>query len=264
MTTYDGTNTTEGVMFDIRSRTDIEITGFDIHTNVAAEITYEIYTKEGSHMDSQQFSSSWKIISSGTIRGMGESLITNIPQTRFESVKLKPYSTQSFYITLLSEELIYTVGSEVGAEYTFNPDLSIMEGIVVEEYPFGIDIVQPCVWNGIIHYLARKDKQVTLDEYPTSFPSISATNSSLSYPTFVQGNSITSTTFLYGFSINYLASTSFLPSIKKDIDSAILFFLRTLPDERGGQELKHFFSENNIRPLLVNAIPVDIDNDDGK
>ena len=268
-TTYEGTKMTYGVMFDIQTLDDVKITGLDIHTNSTNEVTYEIYTKRGTHQQFEEIPQSWTPIASGRTEGQGVSHVTTIPSNKLESFIIPSNTTQSFYVTLTTPDLQYSEGSMTGSTYLMSSDMIVMEGIIIDGYPFDINIANPCIWNGAIHYQAKNN--VTNNDISNN-PRINySSNTPSTSPDITGSPSLISTIktevqdepsiFFSGLFFKYPSSSNFYPDIKNTIDMFILNTLNSAQVQKN-LDMESFF--NNIEVLNVNSIPVDIDDNDGK
>ena len=143
-----------GNMFDIYTHRPIQITSFDIHTDVSGFV--EVWTCAGSFESYKQHpldTNHWRLLSNTTIEGAGRMQPTSIPPSEFESLEIDKGVTQGFYVTMTTHDLRYTVMShENGTPYPSSSDLDILIGCGVRTYPYIGDIVDKRLWNGIVHY----------------------------------------------------------------------------------------------------------------
>mmetsp|Transcript_20016 Transcript_20016/g.57462 ORF Transcript_20016/g.57462 Transcript_20016/m.57462 type:complete len:1210 (-) Transcript_20016:1521-5150(-) len=160
-TTTQGTITYYGNMFNIDAGTkDILIKSLGIHTSSTAQVSVQIFSKGGSLVGSHRSSSGWVRIVSTTVQGRGAGAITPIPPTAFATaVSVGAGTTQAFYVTLDTEELLISDGRNFGLAVAANTDLTIDEG-TANTYRFGT-FFYPYVWNGAITYARLDEDSIT-------------------------------------------------------------------------------------------------------
>ena len=151
VTPLTGTEFCNGNMFDIKTFKNVTISFFEIHTELFTNVSYFIYTRNESYESDTLNRSTWTLISSGEVQGMGKgnAIATN---SFSQSLFLPSNTTQAFYITLDKANLLSTVGSDEGATVISDSNLEIREGISVMGFPFGPVIYRPRIFNGAIHY----------------------------------------------------------------------------------------------------------------
>ena len=161
-TTTQGTISYYGNMFNLDTGSkDILIESLGIHTSSTSLVTVQVYTKGGSLVGSHRSSSGWARIASTRVQGQGEGKITPIPASVFDSaVSVGADSTQAFYVTLDTEEMLFSDGRNFGVSVVSNTDLTIDEG-TAHNYPFG-SFFYPYVFNGAIYYSRLNEKSSSI------------------------------------------------------------------------------------------------------
>ncbi len=178
-TLFSGISRSYGIVFDIKTTLEsptITIEGLDIYTSSTSNVTYEIWTKEGSWQGFEGKLEEFVKIAEGEVQSKGECseeylaanngvcIFTSIPLDNFEAVPIiGGGATRAFYITLQSKEIVYSIGNstEGSADMTIwsgSPELEIYEGAGVLMYPFNMatDLLlhyrKPRGFLGVVHY----------------------------------------------------------------------------------------------------------------
>ena len=161
-TTTRGTISFYGNMFNVDTGSkDILIESLGIHTSSTSQVSVQVYTKGGSLVGSHRSSSGWARIVSTRVQGQGEGKITPIPASAFASaVSVGADSTQAFYVTLDTEEMLFSDGRNFGRSAASNADLTIDEG-TASQYRFG-SFFYPYVFNGAINYSRLNDESSSI------------------------------------------------------------------------------------------------------
>ena len=138
-------------MFNVVAKNDISILGFSTHIHTVVEEDVEIYTKEGTFLDAQVDQGAWERVQVTTIlEPSGKGSGTRLPNL-YVPIWMKAGQTRSFYVTLLTSNMDYSVGdgsyNDAAVE---NDDLLITNG-VSKEFPF-LQSYGPRRWEGAIHY----------------------------------------------------------------------------------------------------------------
>lgn len=176
---YSRISRSYGIVFDIKTTPQsptVAIEGLDIYSSSTSNVTYEIWTKEGSWQGYEGKLEEFTKIAEGEVESAGECteeylvansgecIFTSIPFDNFQAVPiLGGGATRSFYITLQSKEIVYSIGNstEGSAEMTVwsgSPELEIYEGAGVLMYPFdaATDLLlhyrKPRGFLGVVHY----------------------------------------------------------------------------------------------------------------
>ena len=161
-TSTRGTVSYYGNMFNVDTGSkDILIESLGIHTSSTSQVSVQVYTKGGSLVGSHRSPSGWARIASARVQGQGEGKITPIPASAFTStVSVGAESTQAFYVTLDTEEMLFSDGRNFGRSVASNSDLIIDEG-TANTYPFG-SFFYPYVFNGAINYSRLNDESSSI------------------------------------------------------------------------------------------------------
>ena len=179
-TRYDETNSVRsyaGNVFNIKSRSSIELSSLGIHTFLTSELNITIYILDGGYSIDTKFdnSSEWtKIVTNVTVLGMGIGKPTFIPYGSFEPLVLRRKAMLGIYITSDGPYLLSTVGSLEGKPHIANPDLVLYEGAGVR-YPYKSmadgSTFAPRIGNVVIGYSAyiTPTNAPTLDIVPDLF-----------------------------------------------------------------------------------------------
>ncbi len=148
-TTMKGGNGSYGCIFHIKSSKSVQI--YSISTNVVSTgiINIEVWTSPGPFTGSKKSLSGWSKVSDAVLFGNGKGIQTEIPQSDFKPVQVKPNETQLFYVTLKKPELRYTNGDTNFSD----GDVEIFDGIGVGSYPLeSAPLYNDRIFNGKIKY----------------------------------------------------------------------------------------------------------------
>mmetsp|Transcript_27763 Transcript_27763/g.41045 ORF Transcript_27763/g.41045 Transcript_27763/m.41045 type:complete len:1335 (-) Transcript_27763:104-4108(-) len=162
LTTFDENNKAYGNMFTVRALSDITMTAMDIHTSSVDMISVEVWTKTGSFAGSEDNSTDWTlIVKEEKLQGYGLLAQTPIPEGMFQAVNIKAGESQSFFVTLYSEDLRYTNADddEMGTVFVSNEELEFFVGAAFgipegDAIPFGGQEFENRIFNGVLHYSA--------------------------------------------------------------------------------------------------------------
>jgi hypothetical protein len=153
-----------GNMFNIKSRSTIEVSSLGIHTFLTTELNVTIHILVGGYSidtkfdDNNSATSNWTMIADNvTTLGMGIGKPTYIPYGSFEPLVLHRKALLGIYITSDGPYLLSTMGTLEGKPYIANPDLVLYEGCGVR-YPY-LSIAEgstftPRIGNVVIGYSA--------------------------------------------------------------------------------------------------------------
>ena len=153
VTRFSGTNSVQGVMYDVIANKTITIHEIDIHTVAVGEQTVEIYTRAGSYQGMALSSVAWSKVGpseSITVQGKGPGLRTTIKSGSFDPVRVEAGSSQAFYITLTHLTQRYTSSAMTTGEAYSSSDLKILVGSAIT-YPFKNNIGS-AMWDGALRY----------------------------------------------------------------------------------------------------------------
>jgi len=151
---YVNTARSYGNMFEIKTKTDAEtvmIKGLSFYTAIVEQVSYEVYSKEGSWIGHEGQLDSFDKVAEGQIRSQGscnaetaancDSYFLQIPFDRFTQVAVRGGGgSRSFYITLTNNSIMYkrsTYSEEGGFRLQAETqDIEIYDGAGVTMYPF--------------------------------------------------------------------------------------------------------------------------------
>ena len=131
----------------------VGVLSMDIHTKIRTGVEVEVWTRPGSFADYTHSMDGWVKLSGAFVSGNGRSVSTLILQQDFTTVEILAYQSQSFYVTLKSDNLLYTNG---GGLDTSDDALIIYEGVGIYTFPLQQNTVTyyPRVFKGNINYVA--------------------------------------------------------------------------------------------------------------
>lgn len=145
-TTFASNNGYAGNMFDIVTKNDITVTGFDV--NVNTDTTIEIYGKNGTHVGSETTPGDWTLLATVPVVSAGPDNPTSLQDTI--NLSIPSGTTYAFYIvTTTGSYMDYTNGSDPYGIYVENADLEIHEGTGLGYFS---SLNVPRVWNGTLYY----------------------------------------------------------------------------------------------------------------
>jgi hypothetical protein len=163
-TNYNGTNGSNGLMFDVQTSTDVPPGGLrvltlDLHIDSSPEEQYlTVFTKLDSFMGDESNPHAWRRVFSGTVVGEGGGNPTRLPPDMFDSMIIHRESSQAFYVVMEEPLLKYGDGTQVGKSLTEDSFLQIREGSGSIAQVFGGSIdngnnaIGPRAFNGAVHY----------------------------------------------------------------------------------------------------------------
>tara|TARA_R100000655_G_scaffold109879_1_gene166094 strand:+ start:1449 stop:2408 length:960 start_codon:yes stop_codon:yes gene_type:complete len=152
-TTYGHNNGQDGIMFDVVSNgfNAIQINCIESNWDAGGAISYEVYIKSGSCVGFANNPAVWNLHSSGSVLSAGDGNPTPIALDSIIGIDCG--DTVGIYLTNTggaNPNANYTNGTFLGMVYSFNADISILQGYG-KSYPFGFTF-NPRVFNGTIHY----------------------------------------------------------------------------------------------------------------
>jgi len=151
---YVNTARSFGTMFEIKTKPDAEtlmIKGLSFYTATAVQVSYEVYSKEGSWIGHEGQLDSFDKVAEGRIRSQGscdaetaancDSYFVKIPFHKFTQVAVRGGGgSRSFYITLTTNSIMYkrsTYSEEGGFRLLAETqDIEVYDGAGVTVYPF--------------------------------------------------------------------------------------------------------------------------------
>jgi hypothetical protein len=148
-----------GVMFEISSFTDIEITTFEIDIRWdmnPIDLSIQVYTIEGSYADRFNQSSAWELLASTKVVPAPEGNSGVVPATDFTSVPIKALDIRSFYITMKGPYIDHTVYAlqKTGDVHIKGDDMQLFvgSGFASPNFPSKIDKIVNPQFAGVIYY----------------------------------------------------------------------------------------------------------------
>ncbi|MBL0913717.1 MAG: T9SS type A sorting domain-containing protein [Bacteroidia bacterium] len=154
-------NGNEGVMFMVKAKTNLVISGFTTVLNGTPGYVH-IYRKNGSFDGFESFAAAWTLIDSAYVAPTGQQTFIPVNAGNF----LTAGAEMSYYIVGRSPiQVDYTNGVTEGAVYAQNNDLIFYEGVGIDGM-FG-SIFTPRVFAGYIHYC--KQTELRCDSSSTTF-----------------------------------------------------------------------------------------------
>ena len=151
-TLWDGGIRNNGIMFMVKAKQDILITGFDIHTPLKELIPVTVYTTTGTLVGKEQDASQWKKIARATVMGAGDKKPTPVPAA---STLISAGGMMAFYIdtpsVFIPGPLRYSPSSiPTGSVYADDSSISILVGTGNDAF-FGPSHPNR-IFNGAVHY----------------------------------------------------------------------------------------------------------------
>jgi gliding motility-associated-like protein len=149
-TTFSGTVTRNGVMFDIKANQDINLEYFETHLPASGSYNMAIYYRVGTYQGFETDVNSWILLATvNAVTSAGNNQPTRIPvNLNFPVAAGERYG---IYITCTNNaNMRVSNGTTTGALYATDGILEIYEG-AANQYPFGA-FIAPRVWNGKIIY----------------------------------------------------------------------------------------------------------------
>jgi hypothetical protein len=148
-----------GIMFEISSFIDIEISTFEIDIRwdmKPTDLSIQVFTIEGSFADRFNMSSAWDKLASTKVIPAPEGNSGVIPASDFKPVSIKALEARSFYITMTGPYLDHTVyGLQKTGDVHIKGDdmqLYVGSGFMSDNFPGVIDKVLDPQFAGIVYY----------------------------------------------------------------------------------------------------------------
>jgi hypothetical protein len=140
-----------GNMFEIQAKREVQITNFEIDVQSEGKyVNAYVYTKIGGYAGFGTIASSWRLIQTTRVKSEGENELTELPKLPNPIVILAG-RRHSFYITLESNDMVFTRGQSDGAQFAFDDNIEFFVGAGVT-FPFGTGFPRR-VFNGRIKYV---------------------------------------------------------------------------------------------------------------
>ncbi len=140
----------DGNMFDVLvGPRRLTVTGLGLHLEPTVT-TVRLFVLEGSWLDAPNDADAWTVID--TVFGIASAGAGRETRVDVADFDLEAGRRYGFYITTPGgdADLIYSVGTQVGAVAAQNDELTLFEG-AARTYPFFLSLA-PRVWNGSILY----------------------------------------------------------------------------------------------------------------
>jgi len=120
----------KGLMFTVKAKKDITITGFDIVAQKNAASSVLIYTRPGDYSGKEQTANGWELLFSGT-ENLKKTKISNMDDL-MSDVRMSAGSTHSFYIYAKKGMKISKSNSK-GNTYASDSSLSLTTGTTTKK-----------------------------------------------------------------------------------------------------------------------------------
>lgn len=161
-TTYNGDKDVPpfvGIMFEISSFIDIEISTFEIDIRwdmKPTDLSIQVFTIEGPFANRFNHSSAWDKLASTEIVPAPEGNSGVIPASDFTPVSIKALEVRSFYITMKGPYIDHTVYGlqKTGDIHTKGDDIQLYvgSGFTKDNFPGEIDKVLDPQFAGVVYY----------------------------------------------------------------------------------------------------------------
>ena len=154
----------------------VTVLAMEMSTTSTDDICVEVYSKEGTHVGSEDNASDWTILGAATTTGQGAAEPTRVPLGSLDPVHIAAGERRAFYVVMPEPLMRYTqpiMGEVTGDVFTSNDDIQIHVGSV-NAFDFG-GYQSDRIWNGAIIYSLGvqadgKYSDLTADARPRSCP----------------------------------------------------------------------------------------------
>jgi photosystem II stability/assembly factor-like uncharacterized protein len=149
-TSFNASNGSGGVMFDISTSNNINLTGFGLNLYSGQKTVY-IYYKNGTHIGFENDSLAWIFLDSITVTsgGSGGSTLVNLSST----LSCIQGQTYGFFLSnSVWPDFRYIAGNATGSLQSSDPNISIYEGVGRRSKYFNSQIFQDRKFSGTIYY----------------------------------------------------------------------------------------------------------------
>ncbi|KAL3817136.1 hypothetical protein ACHAXA_009037 [Cyclostephanos tholiformis] len=141
-----------GNMFDIKARSDVEISSLGFNTYWTSQMNVEVYFRYGGYQGQDDDDmSDWTYACNVTVMGMGIGVPTYVPYGSFEPILLGKKDYLGVYISTDGPYLLSSLGELEGKPHVANPYLVLYEGCG-KRRPLGSGTYSPRIFNGVIGY----------------------------------------------------------------------------------------------------------------
>ena len=149
-TSWNASNGSRGLMFDILANNNLDITGFGLNLNSGQKTVY-IYYKNGTHVGFENDSLAWVFLDSVSVTSLGNGGPTFINLS--SALSCAQAQTYSFFISNNDwPDFRYIAGNATGALQNSDQNISIFEGVGRRAKYFNSQIFQDRKFSGIIVY----------------------------------------------------------------------------------------------------------------
>jgi hypothetical protein len=140
-----------GNMFDIQAKKEVQITNFEIIVQSEGKyVNAYVYTKVGGYSGFESVPNAWRLLQTVRVRSEGENKLTKLPNLS-NPIAIPAGHRQSFYITLESNDMVFTGGQSSGALFASDDNVEFFVGSGVM-FPFAAGLPQR-IFNGLIRYV---------------------------------------------------------------------------------------------------------------
>jgi photosystem II stability/assembly factor-like uncharacterized protein len=149
-TSFNASNGSGGVMFDISTSNNINLTGFGLNLYSGQKTVY-IYYKNGTHIGFENDSLAWIFLDSITVTsgGSGGSTLVNLSST----LSCIQGQTYGFFLSnSVWPDFRYIAGNATGSLQSSDPNISIYEGVGRRSKYFNSQIFQDRKFSGTVYY----------------------------------------------------------------------------------------------------------------
>ncbi|MCF8368843.1 MAG: PKD domain-containing protein [Bacteroidales bacterium] len=148
ITTFTGTNGSNGNMFDIHAINTVTITGFEANLDAGTGDVH-VYYKSGTYVGSETNASAWTFVGTASATSSGNGSPTPVPVSL--SVTIPAGQVYGFYVHAENGNN-YSNGSAVGNVFSSDANIEFLEGCGKLNPVFTGSTFQPRVFNGVIKY----------------------------------------------------------------------------------------------------------------
>lgn len=147
-----------GIMFEMFSKSEIEILSFEIDIRVKekANLSVEVYTKQGGFSDAVNDESLWEKVADTKLVRAPEGEGGIVPVADFATVSMPMRTKRSFYITMRKKFIESTVNAlqKTGEKSYEGPDFDILtgSGLTTYKFPEKVDRIVNPMFAGVVHY----------------------------------------------------------------------------------------------------------------
>lgn len=128
-TPLNGTNSNDGIFFDIRVGKDIVFTGLQVRfADAAPSSDFFVYIRPGTHVGFEGLAAGWTLVATVNITSPGDAMTSSVG-TFATPFSLAADSTYGVYVLRIGVGgVMYGNGDGTGTLEAFNDDLAVLEG----------------------------------------------------------------------------------------------------------------------------------------